>query len=138
MNGTLSTRNLIVRRKNNQRMMKLKTIDTENMKIFQNLSRIKSSISRQKLVKHDLNSTSIKEMLGKDKFRLDPLVSIERKRQTDPNRSSSIRLTTPFFKKTQTLKFQTGRETMMSHTQDIKTAGSSNSIMVNDYGRANN
>jgi hypothetical protein len=43
--------NLTVR-KNNYRQAQLKKIDSENLKIFQNLLRIKSSISKQTMQKH--------------------------------------------------------------------------------------
>lgn len=48
------TKNLILKRKNVARVRKLKTIDQENMKIFQNLSSIKSHLSTLKLPKYEI------------------------------------------------------------------------------------
>ena len=51
-------------RKNNYRQSQLQKIDTENMKIFYNLLRIKSSLSKQSMNKHNLVNNNMKEMLA--------------------------------------------------------------------------
>ncbi len=48
------TKNLILKRKNVARVTKLKTIDQENMKIFQTLSSVKSHLSQLKLPKYEI------------------------------------------------------------------------------------
>ncbi|CDW91747.1 UNKNOWN [Stylonychia lemnae] len=73
-----TTRNLLIMRKNNERISKLKTIDNQNFKMFQNLTRIKSSLSRQKFERHEQTSQSIRQMLARDNNRLDPLLTIEK------------------------------------------------------------
>ena len=87
----------LIKRLNHNRVKKLKNIDNENMKIFQNLSRIKSSISKQNFNKHEQTSNIIKSLITKDRGgRLDPLISLDRTRQ-----GMSKRSITPFFKLTQ-------------------------------------
>jgi hypothetical protein len=46
------TKNLIIKRKTDLRLQKMRNIDEQNMKIFKNLSNVKSSISRQNLERH--------------------------------------------------------------------------------------
>lgn len=74
-----STRHLLVLRKNNYRQLKLKNIDTENLKIFQNLLRIKSSLSKQKFTKQAIENNSIRKMLQQNGNKVDPLIQIEQK-----------------------------------------------------------
>jgi hypothetical protein len=72
-----STRHLLVIRKNNYRQQQLKKIDTENLKIFQNLLRVKSSLSKQKFTKEAKEVQGIKHMLQQYDNKKDPLISIE-------------------------------------------------------------
>jgi hypothetical protein len=65
-------------RKNNFRQEQLKKIDTENLKIFQNLLRIKSSLSKQKIEKHADKNANLKNMLSQYDKRLDPMVSLHK------------------------------------------------------------
>jgi len=48
------TKHLIMKRKHDSRIQKLKTIDEQNMKIFQTLSAVKSNISKLKLPKYQI------------------------------------------------------------------------------------
>ena len=74
-----STRQLLMIRKNNYRQTQLKKIDTENLKIFQNLLRIRSQMSKQKLGSHAKENNNLKQLLAHYDNRLDPLISIEQK-----------------------------------------------------------
>ena len=87
-----------MQRKNKCRMSRLKAIDDENMKIFQNLTRIKSSLSRQNFNKHVEAAENVKQMLVSHKSKIDPLLSIEKARRESnghyfPKRQTT---TTPF------------------------------------------
>ena len=72
--------NLTVR-KNNYRQAQLKKIDSENLKIFQNLLRIKSSISKQTMQKHVKDNNGFRQMLQHYDQKIDPLISIEQRQR---------------------------------------------------------
>jgi hypothetical protein len=74
-----STRQLLAIRKNNYRQQQLKKIDSENLKIFQNLLRIKSNLSKVNMDKQDRKNSNLRQMLAHYDNRLDPLISIEQK-----------------------------------------------------------
>lgn len=66
-------------RKNNHRQAHLKKIDSENLKIFQNLLRIKSSISKQNMSKHVRDNSAFRQMLQHYDQKVDPLITIEQR-----------------------------------------------------------
>lgn len=80
MNGSATSLgdNLTIR-KNNYRQSQLKKIDSENLKIFQNLLRIKSSISKTSMVKHQKDNTNFRQMLAHYDQKVDPLITIEQR-----------------------------------------------------------
>lgn len=63
------------------------------MKIFQNLLRIKSSISKQAMQKHVKENAQWQRMLGQFENKPDPLISIE---QRHKNQRSQQRRPSPF------------------------------------------
>jgi hypothetical protein len=77
---------LLALRKNNYRQQQLKKIDTENLKIFQNLLRIKSSLSKSKMDQQDRKNSSLRQMLAHYDNRLDPLISIEQRMKQSKDR----------------------------------------------------
>ena len=63
--------------------------------------RIKSSISKEKFTKHAEASEHIKFMLGQNKKKIDPLLSIEKSRREGIGSSGKLRTLTPAFNASQ-------------------------------------
>ena len=86
-----SNRQILAIRKNNYRQSQLKKIDSENLKIFQNLLRIKSSLSKQNMTKHVRDNNNLRNMLAQYDQKPDPLVSIDQKHKYQQRRGTTER-----------------------------------------------